>query len=60
MCVDGGCNILVPMGSMGLRAPVAFVTGWGSAGAAKQRRLTDEVLHAKCGHEVDREHDTCQ
>ena len=58
--VDGGHDILVPMGSMGLRAPAAFVAGWGSAGATKQRRLTDEVLHAEHGHEVDRVHNTRQ
>ena len=59
-CVDGGRDILVPTGSVGLRVPAAFVTGWGSAGAAKQRRLIDEVLHTKRGHEVDRVHNTCQ
>ena len=58
--MDGGCDILVLTGSMGLRVPAAFVSGWGSAGATNQRRLTDEVLHAKCGHEADRIHDTRQ
>ena len=58
--MDGGRDILVPTGSVGLRVPAAFVTGWSLAGAEKQRRLTDEVLHTKCGHEADRVHDTRQ